>query len=71
MRFLRALIIGTLCFFPTTIIGYLGWLATGSNPDNYSVSVIFFCNIIPLGGMIFGGLWAWRTGEEYSVEMVV
>ncbi|MGY8754793.1 MAG: hypothetical protein ACKVIR_03805 [Candidatus Poseidoniales archaeon] len=71
MRFLRSLIIGTLCFFPATISGYLGWLATGSSADNYSVSVIFFCNIVPLGGMILGGIWAWKSGAEYGVEMVV
>ncbi|MDP6870386.1 MAG: hypothetical protein QGI21_06425 [Candidatus Poseidoniaceae archaeon] len=69
MRFLRSFVIGILCFFPGTIIGYIGWLATGSVEDNYSFQVVFFCNIIPFGTMIIGFLWAWATGAEYSVTM--
>ena len=37
MRFLRSVIIGLLSIFPGTIIGYLGWLASGSSKDNYSL----------------------------------
>jgi len=68
MRFLRAVIIGFLSIFPGTILGYLGWLAAGASKDNYSPSVIFFCNIIPLGFVIAGFLWAWKNGEEYGVK---
>ena len=68
MRFLRALIIGILSIFPGTIIGYLGWLAVGGNENNFSLEVIFFCNIIPFGFMVIGFLWAWASGEEYGVN---
>ncbi|MCH1526620.1 MAG: hypothetical protein L7S49_00210 [Candidatus Poseidoniaceae archaeon] len=68
MRFLRALIIGILCLFPGTIIGYLGWLLTGSSLDNYSLQVVFFCNLLPLGSIILGFMWAWMNGEEYGVN---
>tara|TARA_B110000495_G_C22604648_1_gene361334 strand:+ start:263 stop:478 length:216 start_codon:yes stop_codon:yes gene_type:complete len=67
MRFLRALVIGILSIFPGTIIGYLGWLAVGASNDNYSLGVIFFCNIIPFGSVAMGFLWAWASGEEYGV----
>lgn len=68
MRFLRALVIGFLSIFPGTIIGYLGWLATGANKDNYSLEVIFFCNVIPFGCVFLGFVWAWISGEEYGVN---
>ena len=68
MRFLRALIIVILSIFPGTIIGYLGWLAVGGNENNFSLEVIFFCNIIPFGFMALGFLWAWASGEEYGVN---
>tara|TARA_B100000767_G_scaffold275203_1_gene310994 strand:- start:4287 stop:4502 length:216 start_codon:yes stop_codon:yes gene_type:complete len=68
MRFLRALIIGFLSIFPGTIVGYLGWLATGSSEDTYSTTVILFCNIIPFGFVVLGYLWAWRNGAEYAVN---
>ena len=67
MRFLRAVIIGLLSIFPGTIIGYIGWLATGSSMENNSLSVVFFCNLIPLGFVILGFLWSWKNGEEDSV----
>ena len=50
------------------IIGYLGWLATGSSENNYSPSVIFFCNVIPFGFVFLGFMWAWINGEEYGVN---
>ena len=68
MRFIRAIIIGLLSIFPGTIIGYLGWLATGSNESTYSPTVIFFCNVIPFGFVFFGFMWAWINGEEYGVN---
>ena len=67
MRFLGALIIGMLSIFPGTILGYLGWLATGASKDNYHPSVVFFCNVIPLGFVLLGFIWAWKNGAEYSV----
>jgi len=70
MRFLRAFIIGILCFFPATIIGYILWLMLGASTDNYSFSVIFACNVVPISGMILGYVWAWKTGEEYSVKIL-
>jgi len=69
MRFLRSLIIGLLSIFPGTILGYLGWLATGASNDNYSPGVIFFCNVVPFGFVIIGFLWAWASGEEYGVKI--
>ena len=66
MRFLRALIIGFLSIFPGTIVGYLGWLATGGVEDNYSLEVVFFCNIVPFGFVFIGFLWSWVIGEEYG-----
>jgi len=35
--------------------------------ENGSLSVVFFCNLIPLGFVILGFLWSWKNGEEYSV----
>lgn len=68
MRFIRAVIIAILSIFPGTIIGYLGWLATGSSENNYSPSVILFCNVIPFGFVFLGFIWAWINGEEYGVN---
>ena len=68
MRFLRSLIIGLLSMFPGTIIGYLGWLATGSSKDNYSLEVVFFCNLIPFGFIVLGFIWSWKNGAEYAVD---
>ena len=68
MRFIRAVIIAILSIFPGTIIGYLGWLATGSSENNYSPSVILFCNVIPIGFVFLGFIWAWINGEEYGVN---
>lgn len=68
MRFLRAFIIGLLCIFPGTIIGWLGWLATGASENNYSLEVIVFCNIVPFASIFLGFMWAWSTGEEYGVD---
>ena len=68
MRFIRAIIIALLSIFPGTIIGYLGWLATGSSENNYSPSVIFFCNIIPFSFVFLGFIWAWINGEDYGVN---
>ncbi|MBJ64275.1 MAG: hypothetical protein CMB55_05735 [Euryarchaeota archaeon] len=68
MRFIRAIIIGLLSIFPGTIIGYLGWLATGSSENNYDLSVVLFCNILPIGSVILGFMWAWINGEEYAVN---
>ena len=69
MRFLRSLIIGLLSIFPGTLIGYLGWLASGGSEDTYSLSVIIFCNLIPLGFVFIGFYWSWLNGEEYSVRI--
>ena len=69
MRFLRAAIIGGLCFFPATIIGYIFWLILGASNDIYSFDVIFACNLIPIFGMILGFAWAWKNGEEYGVNL--
>ncbi len=68
MRFIRAIIIALLSIFPGTIIGYLGWLATGSSENNYSPSVIIFYNVIPFGFVFLGFIWAWINGEEYGVN---
>ena len=68
MRFIRATIIALLSIFPGTIIGYLGWPATGSSENNYSPSVILFCNVIPIGFVFLGFIWAWINGEEYGVN---
>ncbi|MGY8745008.1 MAG: hypothetical protein ACKVG2_00455 [Candidatus Poseidoniales archaeon] len=68
MRFLRALIIGLLSIFPGTIVGYLGWLATGASNDNYSPGVVFFCNVIPFGFVLMGFIWSWKNGAEYAVN---
>ena len=67
MRFLRATIIGFLSIFPGTIVGYLGWLATGGSEETWAPEVVFFCNIIPFGFVIIGFIWSWRNGEEYAV----
>jgi ABC-type uncharacterized transport system permease subunit len=67
MRFLRAAIIGFLSIFPGTIVGYLGWLATGGSEETWAPEVVFFCNIIPFGFVIIGFIWSWRNGEEYAV----
>ena len=63
MRFIRAVIIALLSIFPGTIIGYLGWLATGSSENNYSPSVILFCNVIPFGFVFLGFIWVGLTGR--------
>ena len=68
MRFLRAVIIGLLSIFPGTIVGYLGWLATGGSEEVWAPEVVFFCNIIPFGFVIIGFIWSWRNGEEYAVN---
>tara|TARA_B100001559_G_scaffold273533_1_gene243053 strand:+ start:340 stop:555 length:216 start_codon:yes stop_codon:yes gene_type:complete len=68
MRFIRSLIIGLLSIFPGTIVGYLGWLATGGSEETYAPEVVFFCNIIPFGFVIIGFIWSWRNGEEYAVN---
>ncbi len=68
MRFIRAITIGLLSIFPGTLIGYLGWLATGSSEETYSLTVVFFCNLVPLGSVILGFAWAWMNGQEYGVN---
>ena len=68
MRFLRSLIIGLLSMFSGTIIGYLGWLATGSSMELYSLEVVFFCNLVPFGFVVLGFIWSWMNGAEYAVD---
>ena len=68
MRFIRAITIGLLSIFPGTIVGFLGWISIGRSMDNYSLSVVLFCNIIPFGFVFFGFMWAWINGEEYAVN---
>ena len=69
MRFLRSLVIGALCLFPSMLIGLLIWLWLGSSYDNTSLAVIIPCNLIPLGGMFVGFWLAWKTGNEYSLSI--
>ena len=69
MRFLRSLIIGLLSIFPGTIVGYIGWLATGASEDTYALEVMFFCNVIPFGFVVVGFIWSWINGQEYSVKI--
>ena len=68
MRFLRSLVIGLLSIFPGTIIGYLGWLATGGSEETWAPEVVVFCNIIPCGFIVLGFIWSWKNGAEYAVD---
>ena len=69
MRFLRAAIIGGLCFFPATIIGYIFWLILGASNDNYSFEVVFACNLIPIFGMMYQKIKNWT--KEFMFQFTI
>ena len=68
MRMTRALSFGFVMLIPGLFLGLLVWILVGRPEDNFSLTTIFACNLIPISSVLLGIFFGWKTGEEYAMQ---